>query len=889
MPDYVPISDLTVVNDVEDTDLFPMSDGSGAYAVRGSTIKSWAASDASAAKTAAQNAATAASNSATAAGNAQTAAEAAQSAVAGSAADAAAAQAAAEAAEEALEKEFNGLSGMLVPMDYAPSLIKGSYWRFSDGATTSSQYFMRTPLVYGYNVRTAIELNSDVYLYSIVYKNSAQNVTGTVDPKSGFTVFPNTAYYVCVNIKRVDGAAITDSDVTSVSSLIKFYGRTDTTLENSNVPADAAATGSNIQRLDAAIDRLYDVSLELLDFTPTIIKGEYWNSANGRTFSASARMRTNRLYGPGDRDVIKLDSDTYLYSILYENANWGIIGTEDYRSGTTVFDKDATYVCINFKRVDEADVTDEDVAAVKELVEFYRFREEEVNRTDNLFDFESVPSALKNVDENAVEGNASSLNGLTLINVSDYGEVVINFEWDYKNNNGVTSDVGPSIVALDDNGQLVTIVSISSGNQSSEITLKNYRDYIHRSFSLKFPAEAEKIVFGVNGSPGSITKYTFKNIKICKLPKESVLGYPDYYANQTAVDSLARNAVPKAGYLHDGSIVQMAEAPGTIPVNENHMGYTEFISSTWDTLLPDSYTEGDAYDDTTTKIHGVWVQRESRWTSTPYGTNVDTYPIYRYTFTPVTGYQKTLFLTSGCHGNEAEAYWGLYRIIRMIYFEGYKYPTLRNLRNVRFIIVPSWNPWGMQHYRRYNAFSYLNTGTIDVAKYLQAWNWLMTSTHKVTVEGVEYDISDVGEAYSIWQTLQEYDGALSLWIDFHTDPYAGRNTSQVEIDDPRGYTPPYGCYGYAPSGSRTYARMTDIMDDFYNIFRDRYSFTEHWHPNATTYNTNSFTGWQSTLDIPCALVEISTFMNNFPYASGSGEMMRIAQEFFGSCIAEFLR
>ena len=83
--------------------------------------------------------------------------------------------------------------------------------------------------------------------------------------------------------------------------------------------------------------------------------------------------------------------------------------------------------------------------------------------------------------------------------------------------------------------------------------------------------------------------------------------------------------------------------------------------------------------------------------------------------------------------------------------------------------------------------------------------------------------------------------------------------------------------------------MTDIMDDFYNIFLDRYSFTEHWHPNATSHNTNSFTGWQSSLDIPCALVEISTFMNNFQYASGSGEMMRIAQEFFGSCIAEFLR
>ena len=83
MPDYVPIQDLTIVGSVGDNDLFPMSDGSGAYAVKGSTIKSYAASDAASAaadaeasKTAAQAAASNAANSATAAQAAQAAAEA---------------------------------------------------------------------------------------------------------------------------------------------------------------------------------------------------------------------------------------------------------------------------------------------------------------------------------------------------------------------------------------------------------------------------------------------------------------------------------------------------------------------------------------------------------------------------------------------------------------------------------------------------------------------------------------------------------------------------------------------------------------------------------------------------------------------------------------------
>ena len=71
MPDYVPIQDLTIVGSVGDNDMFPLSDGSGAYAVRGSTIKSWATSDAVAAAAYAAASKIEAQNAATAAGEAQ--------------------------------------------------------------------------------------------------------------------------------------------------------------------------------------------------------------------------------------------------------------------------------------------------------------------------------------------------------------------------------------------------------------------------------------------------------------------------------------------------------------------------------------------------------------------------------------------------------------------------------------------------------------------------------------------------------------------------------------------------------------------------------------------------------------------------------------------------
>ena len=61
-----------------------------------------------------------------------------------------------------------------------------------------------------------------------------------------------------------------------------------------------------------------------------------------------------------------------------------------------------------------------------------------------------------------------------------------------------------------------------------------------------------------------------------------------------------------------GQIFRMTETPDPIPVGEDHLGYDEFISSTWDTLLPDGYTPGDAYDPSAAVIPDVFVERESR-------------------------------------------------------------------------------------------------------------------------------------------------------------------------------------------------------------------------------------------------------------------------------------
>lgn len=792
---------------------------------------------------------------------------------------------------ESTEEYKDALAAQLVLDEYNPPLTKNQYWGLSDGVYATSIYYVRsTYRLGGVGYRNAMEMQGNTYIYSLVYEKN-DTVVGSVSRTSGITFFPKDAEFVKINFRRVDNAAMTNEDVSAISAALKLYKYTDASLTMQNVPADAKASGEAISAVVNTADGIINYLLNELDFVPTLIRGSYWAFADGSVIGSNKFIRTYRLFGAGQRSAIRLTDDAYQYSLVYENANKEVVGTKDPTTGLTFFPDDAYYVCVNFKRADLADVTDADVAAIAANVKFYSSeRESNIGEeaTDNLFDINAFSTNADKVGF-ILYGTAAQLDGKTILDISELGGATLNFEWDYKNNGGVTSSIGPCLVALDANGDAVNVESVTSGNTVNKILLSNFRDYVHRSFAYIFPATAQKIVFGINGEPDETTYY-FRHIKITKLPKEAVRKIPDFYPHWSYPDFVARAGLPFAGLIHDGATLQMATTPEAIPVGENHIGYNDFIATTWDTLLPDDYQEGDAYDESTTKIHGVRVERESRWESTPYGANTDTYTIYRYIFTPQTGYDKTVFLTSGCHGNEAEGYWGLYRLIRMIYFEGYKYPTLRNLRNVRFIIVPSWNPWGFQHYRRYNAFSALNVGGVDVAKGLQAWSWLIAPTHQKTVDGVVYDITDVGEANVIYETLNEFGDALSLWVDLHTDPYAGRDTTNVDIDDPRGYTPPYGCYGYAPENSKSYVRMFGVMDDFFNIFKERYSFTETWHPRATNPNsTNSFTGWQSTLGLQCALVEISTFMDNFPYASGSGEMMKIAQEFYGNCIAEMLR
>lgn len=259
MPDYVPIQDLTIVNSIGNNDLFPLSDGSGAYAVRGSTIKSYAATDAAAAAADAALSKTAAQNAAADAAAAQSAAEAAQAAAEEAVDDA-------EVVVEAAERMQAGIFNAFISADFSPSITQNAYINSNTGKTASSSSgkYARTGLWNGYGYRIAVELANNTYEYAVFYYDENGNVSsgagylGYGGYKKGLQYIPQTAILFALTFHRVDDAALSSSDITAITAALKAYIPTDRNLETRGIAADAKATGDGIETAVVDVSNMID-------------------------------------------------------------------------------------------------------------------------------------------------------------------------------------------------------------------------------------------------------------------------------------------------------------------------------------------------------------------------------------------------------------------------------------------------------------------------------------------------------------------------------------------------------------------------------------------------------------------------------------------------------
>jgi len=314
---------------------------------------------------------------------------------------------------------------------------------------------------------------------------------------------------------------------------------------------------------------------------------------------------------------------------------------------------------------------------------------------------------------------------------------------------------------------------------------------------------------------------------------------------KTGVDIPARNNA-LGNTLFDGSFftVQAEDvasycapinAPtGTIPADY----YADFISDTWDTLLSD-------YPDEVTKEQIIL-------------DSSGTYPIYRYIITPPY-YEKTVFLSAGAHGPEFGGFFGLYRFVRLMMDNGYKYPTLRRIRHrTRFVIVPIWNPWGVQNSSRFCSLGYEPNGNFPNA----------SSDRSLDSSG--RPAYECNEAKAIQMTFASYP--MDYWMDCHTDPY-GHN---------------YGGYGYTASGESTTPVLYSFTKDFHDYLRDEFNNDTVFHcaTGGPSYGSGIMGYGEVVQQVPTNVVEVSEDV--VPDWSTSSDFTKICLEWFGGVLSEMI-
>lgn len=160
----------------------------------------------------------------------------------------------------------NNIASYYFPSTGFPSggtLTMGKYRRIEPNyntLTNDAHYAMSGGL--SVTDKKAVTITSGDYLYSVLcYSSSTQSLANRVGaygwfPAGTIVVIPsNTAIHV-VQVKRVDGAVIADTEADAIKAAFSFYLPTDATLTTSFAAADAKAVGDALSALSERITAL---------------------------------------------------------------------------------------------------------------------------------------------------------------------------------------------------------------------------------------------------------------------------------------------------------------------------------------------------------------------------------------------------------------------------------------------------------------------------------------------------------------------------------------------------------------------------------------------------------------------------------------------------------
>lgn len=160
----------------------------------------------------------------------------------------------------------NNIASYYYPSTGFPSggaLTLGKYRRIEPGyntLTNDEHYAMSGGL--SVTDKKAVTITNSDYLFSVLcYSSSSQSLANRVGaygwfPTGTIVVIPSNTAILVVQVKRVDGAIIADTEADAIKAAFSFYLPTDATLTTSFAAADAKAVGDALSALSARITAL---------------------------------------------------------------------------------------------------------------------------------------------------------------------------------------------------------------------------------------------------------------------------------------------------------------------------------------------------------------------------------------------------------------------------------------------------------------------------------------------------------------------------------------------------------------------------------------------------------------------------------------------------------
>jgi len=286
--------------------------------------------------------------------------------------------------------------------DFASTMTihKGKGVSVTTGDTLNNNARCRTTKLSS-SVRKLAILNSDTYQMKPFYY-SGNSSTFSADYVGSSNSFGNRFYlahdkYFILLFKRTDEENITDDDINNIRENLTFYIFTDKTLTQENTPADSKIVGDELTTLNNKfLDLLKFDNREYIDNTLNIELGKAIVFSSGETVNNTARAKTIRLGRNLRAEYIVLDNENYTMSITYYNGYTGSYAdtyANDYVAWINkIYLKSYPNFCLIFKRIDEANLTNDDIINIKSSLHFYKV-------TDDTLSLSGIPADAKAVGD----------------------------------------------------------------------------------------------------------------------------------------------------------------------------------------------------------------------------------------------------------------------------------------------------------------------------------------------------------------------------------------------------------------------------------------------------------------------------------------------------------